>query len=166
MNTSQQIFALFYAIMWGTLANVFPKWKAFDWALVTKRYCYHHAFSRGILSLLILNVFPIGYFILVFLQLGECQWELKGTFWIKVIKLLVVMIQPFFLFGIYGYWVSIIKKLRKRFYPPWLDKELYPNLSEADLDPQYSTWKAASVYTWVPIVLFFIAGSLLRSMGG
>jgi len=50
--TEQQVFMLFFAITWGALANVQPRWKAFQWPLLGR---HRPATNRVVLSFLCLN---------------------------------------------------------------------------------------------------------------
>jgi len=128
MNLYQQIFALFYAIMWGSLANVWNKWRPFDWSRMGEG---EHSLARTMLSLFMLNLLPILFFIYMFLELGSSK--LSGTCF--GMKLFVVMLQPFSLIGFYGVWVAIIQWFRPYFYPPEpLSERRFPRLYEIDLN--------------------------------
>jgi hypothetical protein len=113
LNPCQQVFALFYAIMWGALANVWPRWRAFDWSLVVHKD--QRAVPRCLLSVGMLNALPILFFVLVLLWLRE--WRLDGAWWSIGMKLVAIMIQPFALVGFYWLWAAIIQRFRNRFYP-------------------------------------------------
>lgn len=128
-NAAQTVFALFYAIMWGSLANVWPRWRAFDWTSINQER--DRTIRRCILSLVLLNGFPIIFFIVVFLCLND--WKLQGSPLSIGCKLFVIMLQPFVLFGFYWLWVSIVQRFTKSFYPPdGLDR--YPGIRRGDLD--------------------------------
>jgi hypothetical protein len=130
LNAAQTVFALFYAITWGALANVWPRWRAFDWALIEPEGC--RAFRRCILSLVLLNVSPIAFFIVVFLSFND--WKLEGSPWSIGCKLFVIMLQPFVLVGFYWLWVSIVQRFKELFYPDNLGQR-YAGIKEYDLDP-------------------------------
>ena len=49
----QQVFMLFYAIFWGAIANVQPRWKPFQWHLF---FAVPQARRRAIAALVLLNV--------------------------------------------------------------------------------------------------------------
>lgn len=64
--TTIETFALFYAIFWGAVANVQPKWKAFHWPLCfIKTTARKYVIKRIGLSIILLNVVPIIYFGLI-----------------------------------------------------------------------------------------------------
>lgn len=136
MNTSQTVFALFYAIMWGALANVYPRWKAFDLSLTA--YPGGHAGRRWLLSFLLLNFVPILYFVSIQFVLND--WRLYSTDSRTFLKLIVILLQPFALIGFYWVWTAIVQKFRATFYPQPLTPPdskspgQYSQMGEEDLE--------------------------------
>src|SRR3970040_2162923 len=55
----QQVFMLFYAIFWGAIANVQPRWKPFQWHLF---FAVPQARRRAIAAFGLLNVLPLIFF--------------------------------------------------------------------------------------------------------
>jgi hypothetical protein len=131
-NVAQTIFALFYAITWGMLANVWPRWHAFDVTLKVKEGSI--ALKRWWISFGLLNLAPILSFIVIFMALKS--WRLSGPTWWDGIQLLVVMFQPFTFVGFYWIWISIVQGCRDTFYPKPLSDAYHHLREESDLDPQ------------------------------
>jgi|SRR5579863_590471 len=151
LNPLQEVFSLFYAITWGSLTNVWPRWKAFDWSSIPNEGGM--AVRRCLLSILMLNALPIAFFIVVFYLLGG--WVLGGG-WRMAAKLAVVLVQPFVLIGFYWLWCSIVQRFRASFYPQPLTED-YPSLREAyDLDRKRAATnlRFGLVYVLGPAVLF------------
>jgi hypothetical protein len=139
LNPSQEVFALFYAIMWGSLANVWPRWKAFDWTLVFKKGDGVITLRRVTLSIVVLNALPILFFIIALHRLDH--WRLEGGWWCIGIKLFIIMLQPFAIVGFYWLWVSIVQLFKATFYPVPLTSA-YRTLSENeehDLGREWAT---------------------------
>ncbi|SRR5258706_9176283 len=155
VNPSQEVFALFYAIMWGTLANVWPRWRAFDWARIGSPG--EHTVPRCALSVFMLNVLPILFFVVVFMELSN--WTLDG-WWRTIGKLIVIMIQPFALVGFYWIWCSILERFRASFYPAKLDPAIFP-LKPTDLDRKFALNNliAGLAYVLIPTIILTITGS-------
>ena len=131
LNTFQTIFSLFYAIMWGTLANVWPRWRAFDLTLTA--FPEERASQRWALSFLFLNAVPIAFFVLILFLLSGWTARLD---WSTAGKMIIVLLQPFALTGFYWIWVSILQRYRRAFYPSELNERRYPSLRlDEDLDP-------------------------------
>jgi hypothetical protein len=59
LNVAQTLFAVFFAIFWGTSSNAWPKWKPFNWPLVFSSW---RVARRVGLSVVLLNVAPVLYF--------------------------------------------------------------------------------------------------------
>jgi hypothetical protein len=157
-NAAQTVFALFYAIMWGAIANVWPRWRAFDWALV--RLPQERALPRCFLSLALLNLCPIIFFIFVLLWLKD--YKLQGC-WLQIAwTLFVIMLQPFAVIGFYWVWMSIVQRFPTLFYPDDRKgndhKGRYDKLSEDDLDSgfAFSNFVVGLVYIMVPFLLMMI----------
>ena len=137
LNMSQTVFALFYAIVWGTLANAWPRWRAFDLSLAKNKEERPSIFWRWLLSFFLLNICPMLLFILIFIVLRG--WQLCGQNMIIAGKLLVIMLQSLTLVGIYWIWIGILQTYRSKFYPANLDGQIYHNLcEEQDLNQKYA----------------------------
>lgn len=135
--TVQTIFALFYAIMWGSLANVWSRWRAFDWSLTAMPNGRAQTYRRAFLSLGLLNILPIVFFICVWLCLKD--WRLEESLLSIGCKLLVTMLQPLALFGFYWMWISIVQWCTKTFYPGNVSSSYrYKGLSDDDLNPTFA----------------------------
>jgi hypothetical protein len=156
MNTAQTVFTVFYAVAWGALANVWPRWRAFDWAL--RNEPGEKACQRGILSLTFLNILPFIFFSSGLLLLNN--WVLHG-YWISIIiQIFLIALQSLTLFGFYRIWVSIVQCCKNTFYP---EKSFgkggrYNGLRPEDLDRKYARKNllVGLVYLIVPPTLLFI----------
>lgn len=129
--TEQQVFMVFFAIIWGAVANVQPRWKAFQWPLF-RRHC--PATKRVLLSVVVLNILPLLLFAYVF-------WALKhdsAATWsnCSVAHLVVHGILPAFpLFGCYRLWLAIVEAYPDAFYS---SKGAVPQKYE-HIEPTYRT---------------------------
>lgn len=146
-NAAQSVFTLFYAVTWGALANVWPRWQAFHWSLIGTSK--QQALQRSILSLVLLNIVPLIFFIVVFLFLN--QWRLEGSWWSIFGDLLIIMLQPFVLYGFYMFWVSIVQRYSKTFYPDPLDKDLYPGIRRHDLSREFACRNLLAGLTYIMV---------------
>jgi hypothetical protein len=122
MNTSQQIFVVFFAIFWGTSSNAWPRWKPFQWTLVPFS-C--RIFLRVAVSFAMLNVIPVLYFICILRKLGgsidvDALSSFPGTCGV----VLPAVVPAFAVFGFYRIWISAIE-----FCPAWF---YYRNDAELD----------------------------------
>lgn len=114
MNDTQNVFIVFYAILWGTAANSQPRWKAFQLPLF---FMFKQVTCRVILSFVLLNIAPILYF-------GWTIWMLSGshlyvTNWNpQSVGLLLVhsVIPAFAVFGFYRMWIGVIELKPDVFY--------------------------------------------------
>lgn len=121
MNDAQIIFTLFFAISWGIVSNVLPRWKPFHYAFmwpskirpmsepVVFYVKWHPAFNRLIASWILLNVLPWCLFIGVLIHLSgdvgkvNC-WHSYSTFWL----ILRAMVPGMIPFGSYHLWLALI----------------------------------------------------------
>jgi len=156
MNVSQTVFALFFAILWGTLANSWPRWRAFDISLAKEEgRCL--TYWRWFFSLFALNIVPFFLFIFVFIKLNS--WQLCGPLSGIITKLFLIMLQPLSLVGIYWIWISILQKHRTTFYPFLMRKAIYGDLEEKSLGRQYAKsnfWWGLGYLIVPPTFLFLI----------
>lgn len=158
-NAAQTVFALFYAIMWGSLANVWPRWRAFDWALIKRPE--DRALYRCLLSVALLNLCPIVFFIFALLWLRNCT--LQGCSVRIGWTLFVVMLQPFAEVGFYWLWISFVQWRSKWFYPdsvcdPQRKDDRYKGLSKDDLSSEFAALNCVIglLYVIVPFVLLLV----------
>jgi len=115
----QQVFIVFFAIFWGAVANVQPRWKAFQFPLMFTQGLRWNVFRRVCLAVLLLTVLPILYFgyILYSTSLpgrGPAEGD-KAL--MTVSKILLQGILPALgMFGIYRTWLAIVELRPKWFY--------------------------------------------------
>ena len=155
LNAAQTLFALFYAITWGALTSVWPKWRAFDWALINEPG--ERACPRGILSLAFFNILPLIFFSggLFFLN----NWVLQGGKISIGIQIILIALQSLTLFGFYRIWVSIVQCCTNTFYPekPFGKGSRYIGL-KPELDRKYAcnNLRFGLVYLIAPPALLII----------
>lgn len=118
MNSSQTVFALFFAIFWGASANVHPKWKPFQVPLIFSRWPFgRKVLSRVVLSMVLLNVLPLAYFSWRMLLLGDScaasdEWNTYA-----VVRLVIQAVVPAFaVFSFYHFWLSFVEGKGELFY--------------------------------------------------
>ena len=107
MNPSQTIFAVFFAIFWGTAANAWPKWKPFHWTFVIGN---RRVAARVAWSVLALNVAPVVAFGYAMQELGVAG---SSVDWRTTIR---GVIPAFAIFGIYRMWIAVVELLPDVFY--------------------------------------------------
>ena len=113
LGIDQTVFMLFFAIFWGAIANVQPRWKAFQWPL----FCVKEVRHRVLLAVGTLNVLPIQFF-------GYVLWALTGrgpkptdeTFHVVVKILIQGVIPAIGIFGIYRIWLGVLELRPSWFY--------------------------------------------------
>ncbi|MFN0135682.1 MAG: hypothetical protein ACKVS9_06130 [Phycisphaerae bacterium] len=108
LNPSQTVFMLFFAIFWGALANVQPRWKAFQFPLC--RCVRPQVWRRCALAIVLLNLVPLGYFLFLMWVLSGVS---EGTTWRH---LLLGIIPAFGVFGLYRFWLAAIEFSPQSFY--------------------------------------------------
>lgn len=114
---------LFYAISWGAVANVQPRWKAFQWPLFFK---LPQARCRAMAALFFLNVLPLCFF-------AYGMWALHGrgpTESAPLVGSLHYVIRgvvpAFAVFGLYRFWLAVVELHPDCFYasdPNTLDEK-------------------------------------------
>jgi len=112
----QQVFMLFFAIFWGAVANVQPRWKAFQFPLMFDPQL-SNVFLRVMLAILLLNLLPIIYFgYILWCMHGRGPMPADSTF-LAVTKILLQGILPAFgIFGLYRAWLGIVELRPLWFY--------------------------------------------------
>ena len=164
MNESQQTFLVFYAIFWGMVANVQPKWKAFQLPLI---FDFPPARHRVLLSFIVLNILPILFF-------GWTIWMLSGSslkvnYWNlgSIIELVIHSIIPAFsTFGFYRLWLGIVELKPNYFYVensnlvPDKYRKAEPTLDDLTLTPK--TGLRNIMFALSYIICGLIASQILR----
>lgn len=124
LNTTQQIFTLFYAIFWGVTVSAQSKWKAFHFTFFMRK-C--QVTLRIILSIILLNIIPILYFTKILMILNNCKSNILSP------SLIFKGIIPAFaILGFYRIWISIIEFFPTLFYRIDDENGLYPS---KDVEP-------------------------------
>jgi len=114
LNTPQQIFLVFFAIFWGTSSGAWPRWKMFHWPLF---YYSRQVRCRILLSIVLLNVVPLLYFVLImYLLRGNVQDDPFSTLYSAYYYVLPVVLPAFAVFGFYRFWIGIVELWPLRFY--------------------------------------------------
>jgi hypothetical protein len=148
MNVAQTVFTLFFAIFWGTIANVWPRWKPFHWALVPK---FRRTSARAALSFVLLNLLPIIFFTFILNILSASSTvKLSQGFW-KLLMLTVPSIIPAIgIFGIYRIWITIVVAFPTSFY--YTNAELL-KISKTEPEPTIDTLKLEN-HSWFSNLFF------------
>src|SRR5262245_11643443 len=119
MNEAQTIFTIFFAISWGAMSNVLPRWKPFHFAMVGRKDCWRPTIRTGF-AFVMFNVVPWLLFSLVLYwlrgtpiqQSGPNEWSLPMSF-----KLILRAIIPGLIpYGCYRLWLAAVHWCPKRFY--------------------------------------------------
>lgn len=114
LNIEQQVFMLFFAIVWGNVANVQPRWKAFQWPLF---FSFSKARHRVFLSVLCLNLLPIFFFGYVLWANSFHEYNNSLNTISVIIRLIIHSVIPAFsVFGFYRLWLGIIEHSPNYFY--------------------------------------------------
>jgi len=116
MNDPQQIFLVFYAIVWGTAANAQPRWRAFAWGQV---FGDSFTWKRLLLSLFLLNLVPIAFFVCLLWILSATFWTSDPpATWIGIPRILGAVAPGFAAFGFYRFWMAFVQWFPTVFYGP------------------------------------------------
>lgn len=114
INETQTVFMLFYAIVWGAIANVQPRWKAFQWPLFLRD---RRVAFRVVFSVLILTLCPFAFFGLTLASLGSEQYHISRWNLSSAIHVVVHGVVPGIAnFGFYRLWLGVIELRHGWFY--------------------------------------------------
>ena len=105
MNTAQTIFSVFYAVLYGAIFTISDRWRPFTYAGPNNP----EGCKRFLLSLVLLVLFPVFYFILIFDPLSYiCQ---RGF-----LKLLlpIYLVSP--LYAFFVLWVTCVSSNKNIYY--------------------------------------------------
>lgn len=119
MSTAQNVFVVFYAIFWGTQANVQGRWKMFNWPLIVR---HSRIRNRCLLSLAMMNLGQVLMFVVYFWLLDNRDYPLLG------------IMAAFGIFGWYRFWLAIIEWWPERFYFPFDDLTALP---PTEVEPRF-----------------------------
>lgn len=110
INDAQAVFTIFFAIFWGFIGNVQPKWKAFHWPHIKNR----KVVKRLVLSAFLLNFCPVIYFASAMHALSEfnAPWTFSGSVAISV----AAIGGAFAIFSFYHFWIGIVEYFSGCFY--------------------------------------------------
>lgn len=122
MNEIQNVFAIFFAIFVGTVANVQPRWKAFNWPLLFVLPSGKRGFlvRRLLLSFALLIVAPITFFTFaLWMLVGAGTDPRQWTGYTVISVVLHGVIPALAAFSFYRLWLGLVE-----FSPPsfYLDK--------------------------------------------
>lgn len=112
MNDAQIIFTLFFAISWGIVSNVLPRWKPFHYAVAFKP-----TLKRLALSWAMLNFLPWILFVCVLGLLARQSAEVKDWHSLSNLWLILRAVFPGLIpFGSYHLWLAIVHAKPMSFY--------------------------------------------------
>jgi len=143
----QNVFIVFFAIFWGAVANVQPRWKAFQWPLIFKM-C--EVFRRVLLAVLVMNVLPVLYFafsLWVINDRGPTNGDSVG----RMVAVVVFqgVLPAFGMFAIYRLWLGIVELRPHWFYK--LDSNDVPR-PYRHVEPTYRLSSEERKKTGMPVV--------------
>ena len=113
LNSAQTVFALFFAISWGTAANAQPKWKAFAWGQLRRP----KTVQRLVLSFVLLNILPVLFFVAVLHLLGGPRWIISAWTFESDVRMCAAVAPAFASFGFLRIWTSVVQFKPEWFYP-------------------------------------------------
>ena len=113
MNEVQQVYVLFFAIFWGAMASAQPRWKAFHWCYIHVLHVRH----RLMLSMMILNLFPILFFAGA-LWILRCPVQDASSWTVGTVARVVFLgvLPAFSTFGFYRLWFGLVELWPDSFY--------------------------------------------------
>lgn len=157
LNVPQQVFVVFFAVMWGAIHNVMGRWQAFDTGRLPRD---SFAARRFALATAMLSVAPVVVFAFIIgVLLRDDIWEIKGWDTFAFFKILAAALPSLTLLGFYRFWLCAVQLRPRWFYhPTWrLDwSELYPNLRPTrDLEAEagWPNFRFGLYYLFGPILL-------------
>jgi hypothetical protein len=108
----QAVFMLFYAIFWGAIANAQPRWKAFQWPLIT----LPRVRRRVIVALILLNLVPLIFFAYAMCSLHNRGPTVATPFAGSLHYLIRGVVPAFAVFGMYRLWLAAVELYPDGFY--------------------------------------------------
>ena len=147
MNISQQIFTVFFAIVWGTMANVQPRWKPFHWSLA---FYFRPAANRLVLSILVFNILSIAFFVWTLSVLGN---PFTASIPVQILRGILPSFAPF---GFYRVWIAAIEWKTSWFYRltsetrPDIAVKIEPTATELGIEKRW--WRSNLIFG-----LFYLA---------
>lgn len=113
MNETQTVFAIFFAIFWGAVANVQPRWKAFQLPLIE----FAPVRRRVLLSVTFFNLLPLLFFgWTLWILVGPAASPINWTGWTVARLVLRGVIPAIATFGFYRLWLGIVECHSSLFY--------------------------------------------------
>jgi hypothetical protein len=117
MNVGQTVFTVFFAIAWGIVSNVMPRWKPFNYALCF-RQGYRLATVRLVVAFILLNILPwLACAFVLFVLRTEADMPKNWTrdqYFALVIRAMLPGLMPF---GFYRLWIATCECCPRCFYP-------------------------------------------------
>jgi hypothetical protein len=133
--TAAGIFLVFYAITWGTMANVLWRWKPFQYPLICT---IPQVWNRIKLSLIMWNLIPIAYFIGMLYALSAPGWMYSSgnePLWLIAMR---GVVPAFAVFGFYRIWLGILELAPRRYYRQDTAEPTNPTISDK-IEPTVET---------------------------
>src|SRR6266545_4534529 len=91
LNVLQSLFAVFYAIFWGVVANAQPRWRAFNWPVAFK---FTRTRRRLAVAIWLLNLAPVLVFVvfLVMFRGVTLEWAPSGVPWLAGLQIFLAIV--------------------------------------------------------------------------
>lgn len=114
LGIHQNVFIVFFAIFWGAVANVQPRWKAFQWPLIFK---LKEVFWRVVLAVVIMNILPVLYFgVSLWVTHGRGPMDSDSVAQAITAVVLQGVLPAFGMFALYRMWLGIVELRPHWFY--------------------------------------------------
>jgi hypothetical protein len=117
MNDAQTVFTLFFAISWGIVSNVLPRWKPFHYALFWYDGFWQPTY-RLLLAFGLFNIIPWLYCIFgLFVLRGDSLLPSEWTFCVALMLMLRAIVPGMMVpFGCYRLWLTFVHWWPNAFY--------------------------------------------------
>ena len=121
MPSSESVFAVLFAIFWGSIMNVSGRWRMFQ------PFVWHGRIAcRFALSFVVMLALPIFYFALVYQCINgsplKSEWDVARA-----------VLPSLFIYVCYRLWMALVGSCPRLFY--WDPAEAVPNFRLRHIDP-------------------------------
>ncbi len=115
LNVLQSLFAVFYAIFWGVVANAQPRWRAFNWPVAFK---FTRTRRRLAVAIWLLNLAPVLVFVvfLVMFRGVTLEWAPSGVPWLAGLQIFLAIVAAQVPFALNRLWIGTLEHEPTRYY--------------------------------------------------